>query len=221
MSGEQLSLAARLKERRKQKAMQSGYGREIEKPKDLAKGEEAATQYMDAVEDNTLLSLDRTINCAANTVETGTDISDQLSNQREKIKNAHKNIHEAEQDLDQSKHKIKAIKSWGGMIGNWFRKAPEKKKYKGVSVKEPAKSESKEPVQEAYQVGDSDTKQEQIDGKLDNLNQYLGKLKIQAKDIGDEIDYQNNMLKSLDDNIDRVNNKMGDQNQDLNLILGK
>merc|ERR1719411_1318226 len=108
------------------------------------------------------------------------------------------------------------------MIGNWFRKAPEKKKYKPVAGNRKAPvRDSSEPVQASYQASENDTKQEQIDGKLDNLNQYLGKLKVQAKDIGDEITYQNNLLEALDNDMDRVNDKMTDQNEDLNTILRK
>merc|ERR1712060_622475 len=96
------------------------------------------------------------------------------------------------------------------------------KKYKGIAGKEKAPvMKSSAPVQATYQASENDTKQEQIDGKLDNLNQYLGKLHVQAKDIGDEITYQNNLLEALDNDMDRVNDKMADQNEDLNIILRK
>merc|ERR1719492_179913 len=121
------------------------------------------------------------------------------------------------------------------MIRNWFRKDPEKKKYKGFEKKKLSKKEERKQEEDrknnrsamreadskatGYQVKESDSKQEQIDGLLDNLQGHLGKLNLQAKDIGREIDEQNDMLEQLDNHMEVVNDKMTKQSHDVNKML--
>merc|ERR1719461_2541432 len=109
------------------------------------------------------------------------------------------------------------------MIKNWFKKNPEKKNYKGMKIDSNKESSARSKMEiaeaekraNAYQIKEGDSKQDQIDGLLDNLGGHLDKLKIQAHDIGNELDDHNQMLEQLDDKLDTVNDGVTKQSNQL------
>merc|ERR1712176_564022 len=100
---------------------------------------------------------------------------------------------------------------------------------KGMATKSSKQSDgkTKQAIKEAerqanaYQIKEGDSKQDQIDGLLDNLGGHLDKLKIQAIDIGNELDDHNNMLGQLDEQMEKVNDGVTKQSNQLQRILKK
>ena len=151
-------------------------------------------------------------------------------------------LHETDQNLDRTEHTLKGMKSiWGG-IGNYFKRAPEKKVYtkresgasrrsaqsKGIAM-ERERAERKGVHHEQHSVpsksglakvsmGGTAKEDEEFNDKLDDLHQSVQRMRMMAENMNRELDDQNQLIGDIDNKMDRVKGRIDRQNYTMKRI---
>ena len=79
---------------------------------DRARINEKAKDYCDELNNSIDSSLDNSLAMCANTAKLGMDTCEELHDQRNRIRNLHKNVHEIDETLKDSERSIQTVQSW-------------------------------------------------------------------------------------------------------------
>jgi len=191
-------------------------------------------EYKERLRNSTKSKLDESLQTAFQTESVAADTSERLYHQRKQLENVDKMLHETDQNLDRTEHTLKGMKSlWGG-IGNYFKRAPEKKPYrgresngrqrgnarnKGVALeRERAERKSDGGHSAKVSIGGTPAEDEEFNDKLDELHQSVQRMRMMAENMNRELDDQNQLIGGIDDKMERVNGRIDKQNYTMKRI---
>jgi len=191
-------------------------------------------EYKERLRNSTKSKLDESLQTAFQTESVAADTSERLYHQRKQLENVDKMLHETDQNLDRTEHTLKGMKSlWGG-IGNYFKRAPEKKPYRGresngrqrgnarnkgmALERERAERKSDGGHSAKVSIGGTQAEDEEFNDKLDELHQSVQRMRMMAENMNRELDDQNQLIGGIDDKMERVNGRIDKQNYTMKRI---
>jgi len=183
------------------------------KPKPFIKGEREAKLYAEMVERDTLTHMGNTLRIAEMIVQKSDDITEELVRQGDVINQANSDMHDTEQEVNQTNHTLKGMKSIRGKVANtlWHKK-PKVDVYKGFQHNKGTSLRKRRcvsaPVPMEYDMSSEETNQQQITGGLKKLNQVFDTIKVRSLDISDEINRQDKQLGEFSNNMSRTQDKI-------------
>jgi hypothetical protein len=188
--------------------------------------EHKATQYMNALQDNSMSELSSTFGMVESMVEKGNDVHKELRRQGEVVRNANRDVHSAEKDINDSHHMLHGMKSLKGKFENMVK---GKKRFHvhslchyedgGTSKTSPSTTKNSTPttiskyyasapVLLAYNPDSGQSKQDWLHQGMEQLSHGLDLVKEKQLDIGHEIESHEKHFKKLDHNIEHIDNKI-------------
>ena len=157
----------------------------------------------------------------------------------EQLENVDKMLHETDQNLDRTEHTLKGMKSiWGG-IGNYFKRAPEKKPYskrdsggtrrsaqsKGMAMERERAERKRRDIGDdggsslgKVSMGGTKEEDEEFNDKLDELHLSVQRMRMMAENMNKELDDQSHLIGGIDDKMDRVKGRIDKQNYTMKRI---
>jgi len=184
------------------------------------KGEHEAKKYMDALEDNSMAKVNEALQIVGSMVEKGNDTHEELKRQGEVVRQANRDIQDAEDDIDDTSHMLRGIRSVRGKLSNmvsWRSKSQHDRTSFGHYDDHPEpesrfrRSVTMPKSLPSYRSNSNQTKQDQIHGGLEQLSHGLEIVEQKQLEIRDEFEHQEKYLKQLDHNIDHIDNRIHDQ----------
>jgi methyl-accepting chemotaxis protein len=152
-----------------------------------------------------------------------------LNAQGEQIDNIARNANKIEENLNTSERLIRGLKSWGGRIANTFTSGPEKNSEPLSSSKYPSylpkealepsgQSMQKDSPEDSVAISANSKRSEfdlEVDKQLDHISNVLGGIHARSLEISDSIARQVKTVESVDRSIDRSNDRMRKQHDDI------
>jgi len=203
----QKSLAEKLQERRENPHSYN----------DFVEGEREAKMYMNKIEDNSMAQLTETIQSVESLLEKETDIQRELKRQGEVVKQANRDARAAEKDIDDTSHRLKGMRSLGGKMANLIFRNPHHNVNSAPACESNHDSEnnflriSAQPMVSLPSYSPTKSKQECISQGVEQLCSLLDVVEIKQLDIGKELEKQHETMEILDQNMDQLEDKIGQQ----------
>jgi len=172
--------------------------------------EYGARQYCDAVMQNTWMELQNTCNFAESIERKGADMCEELARQERVICKADNCVYSTEQDLNETRYRLRGMKSLRGKVANFlWHKRPEAKSYSDIVIetREFRTSSTSLCPYVPYSSPQKAT-QYQIKAGVDRLSATLDEVKRQQLVIADELQHQDKKLSEFDTNMGRVHGKV-------------
>eukprot|EP00490_Sorites_sp_Unknown_P026937 CAMPEP_0114655998 /NCGR_PEP_ID=MMETSP0191-20121206/11702_1 /TAXON_ID=126664 /ORGANISM="Sorites sp." /LENGTH=330 /DNA_ID=CAMNT_0001872369 /DNA_START=3143 /DNA_END=4135 /DNA_ORIENTATION=+ len=182
-------------------------------------------QKMEQIQSRTNKALDNALKSTIETEEIAFDTAVVLDGQRQQLQKIDKDLHEIEQDLDQTNDTLKGMKSLKGAFLKKFRKPVKRKDYKSPVTNNKSVVMRNDDNQNAGKIVVNKS-QKQInkgpvndeDQKLDDILAGIKRIKAVTEDINQELDEQNPILDSIGNRMDVVQDKMAYQTKTMNSI---
>jgi len=182
-------------------------------------GEKEAKFYIDTLEDNTLTHAQEANSLTESMVNKGARIAAELRREGEVIMKANRDMINAENEINQTRHTLNGM-TLHGKIANYWRRKPKPTEYPVDNEREPdylPRSLSL-PAKFAYKYRSSpaDTKQQQIKDSVKQMIFNIDTLREQNEGIAEEIMFQEPHLQLMSDNMNRVQSEIVRQTTRIN-----
>eukprot|EP01060_Flectonema_neradi_P009600 TRINITY_DN16838_c0_g1_i1.p1 TRINITY_DN16838_c0_g1~~TRINITY_DN16838_c0_g1_i1.p1 ORF type:complete len:244 (+),score=42.21 TRINITY_DN16838_c0_g1_i1:58-732(+) len=157
-------------------------------------------------------SLERADRTLQQTLGIANDTGNELKKQTEVIREIDGKIDYCNAELDEADVMINEIDSWWSMF-NPFKKARKPKVVsKWGQTPEPPnrkkKGQERDLDTQALKTAEANVRSD-TDMALDRMSKGLSVLKAQSKQMGDELDYQNNVLDKMNPKMQKLNHRLG------------
>lgn len=182
----------------------------------------------------------RSVNMINESQQVAGETAEDLMIQREKLERTNKTLDKMQDDLNSTDRNINSMKSIWGTMTNWFKK-PLKPSTNDTktdntdaidSMKEsnqnnatrvggldnfPKSSPAMHHQPQMYQQ--SNNVNDVVDRNLDNMLAGLTMLKGQAVALGEEVDYQNQLLDTISQKVDKTDDRITNQDSKIRKML--
>jgi len=186
-------------------------------------GEHEAKLYEDMVENDTIKHLNNAIRYSEQTLGISKDISEEIARQGEVIDEANNDLHITEQDIDESRHRLRGMKSIRHKIANivWHKK-PEVQVFDDIVLeKQDSKRFRRRSISDIVTHRKSlvvSKNQRTIQQGMRHLNLVIDTIQHNTLDVADEIKRQDKRLGKLSRRMDRTDNKIKSQSNLIHSI---
>lgn len=216
---------------------------EVPRSGDFGRGIGTMQERMNSSRDRTLDTQKRALQSIAQSEEMGNATAEELLEQREKLEKANRQLDEISEMQDTSQRHINNLSSIFGGVRNFFsRKKAESGAAKQTEVAASEGEVSRQHLRSVMATNGShidrtadrvddlrsnstlsnrtkDARDAEIDSNLALMGDGMSRLKNLASGLGTEIESQNKLLDQMAPKADRVNQRMNNQQKDLNRLL--
>jgi len=187
-------------------------------------GERVAKLYMKTLEDNTVDQLTETFEDVVAIVTLETETMGELQRQRKVVKQANRDLHATEKDINDTTHRLKGMKSIGNKFVNMMFRKPSH--YASAQIFDSdteldtgIKHSSTVPIKLPSQRGKN--KAAWIEEGVDQLCHLLDVVEQKEIEMGHELEKQEEALHRLDQNMDHIEIKIEHQNKLMTSLTRK
>lgn len=197
-----------------------------------------------AIEERTLASSNRSLGLLYETEQVGVATAEELARQREQLENTNKQLDDINQTLRFSQKHLNGLKSIFGGLKNYIAGQKDMQPPPSNTPKPNLSDKIQSPTSSYNQFSQKQSPSvnsefgggmasnnandssgsnfnKQLDRNLDEMAGSLSRLKGLAIDLHTEIDDQNELIDDITTKVENVDAKMGKQNKEINLLIGK
>ncbi|XP_041972162.1 synaptosomal-associated protein 29 [Aricia agestis] len=203
------------------------------------------------IEQRTLDSSSRSIGLLRESEQIGIATAEELARQREQLQNTNRRLDEINTNLSYSQKHLNGIKSVFYGFKNYLSgktdQSPQKSQVSPSSVSQAGTSRLNDTLDNINNMNETDRFQshpstrlrglnqetatkpmsdtervnKMLDANLDEMVNHISRLKGLGVALGEEIEEQNNLISEIHDKVDVADIKIGQQNKQMNKLLGK